>query len=292
MQFLVPFTPGGGADTLARLVAADAGQRLHQPIVVENRAGAGGNIAAQVVSKANPDGYTLLEGNLSHAIAASMKRKPLYDIVKDFAPITKLAAVPFVLCVNAQSSLRSLDDLIAAARARPDQLNYASSGVGGPSHLAMELYKLTTGVKVTHIPYKGASPALEDLLGGRVEMTFLTIPAASPMLRAGSLRGIGVASLQRAASLPEIPTIAELGYPGFEASTWFGVMAPARTPPDIIARLHAAFTAALAVPETRQRLEAEGFEVSGSSPEQFGAYIAAETAKWAPVVQAAGALEG
>ena len=290
IQFLVPFTPGGGADTLARLLAADAGERLGQAVVVENRAGAGGNIAAQVVSKAKPDGYMLLEGNLSHAIAMTMSRTPLYDIVKDFAPITNLGSVPFVLCVNVDTKLHSIADLIAAAKAQPDVLNYASSGVGGPSHLAMELFKLTTGVKVTHVPYKGASPAVEDLLGGRVEMGFLTIPAAAPMLRAGRLRALGVASLNRVAGLPDVPTIAEAGFPGFEAATWFGVMAPAGTPAEIIAKLHDVFIAALAVPETRKRLEAEGFQLNGGSPAEFAAYIDAETRKWAPVVRAAGAV--
>ena len=290
VQFLVPFTPGGGADTLARLVAADASQRLGQTMLVENRPGAGGNIAAQVVSKAKPDGYTLLEGNLSHAIAVTMNRKPLYDIVKDFAPIINLGAVPFVLCVNSASKIKTLADLIAAAKAQPDVLNYASSGVGGPSHLAMELFKMTAGVKLIHVPYKGAAPAVADLMGGRVDTGFLTIPAAEPMMRAGRLRALGVASLKRADGLPDVPTIAEQGFPGFEAATWFGVMAPAGTPSDIVAKLHDVFAAGLAVPETRKRLLEEGFEINGGTPQEFAAYIAAETAKWAPVVRFANAV--
>jgi tripartite-type tricarboxylate transporter receptor subunit TctC len=290
IQFMVPFTPGGGADTLARLVATDVSARLGQTVVIENRAGAGGNIAAQVVSHARPDGYTLLEGNLAHAIAMTMNRRRTYDIIRDFAPITELGSVPFALCVPGKSELRTVGDLIAAAKANPDKLNYASSGIGGPSHLAMELFKSMTGVQIVHVPYKGASPAMEDLMGGRVQLAFLTVPAMQPLLRSGMLRVLGVASLEPLATVPGVPAIAQSGVPGFEASTWFGVMAPAGTPPDIIKTLNSAFNASLARPETRARLEAEGFALAGGSPEQFEAYIAAETRKWAPVVIAAGAV--
>ena len=290
IQFVVPFTPGGGADTLARIVSATVSTQFGQQVVIENRAGAGGNIAAQVVSRAKPDGYTLLEGNLAHAIAMTMYRKRTYDIVKDFTPIILLGSVPFVLCTGPASDFRTTGDLIAAAKAKPDTLNYASSGIGGPSHLAMALFREMTGIQVTHVPYKGAAPGLEDLMAGRIQITFTTLPTAAPLVRSGAIRALGMASLSRAEILPEVPTIAESGVPGYEAATWFGAMAPTGTPPEIVRTLHDAFAAALTDPANRARLISEGFEIGGGTPEAFGAYIEAETRKWAPVVIASGSV--
>lgn len=290
IQFLVPFTPGGGADAVARLTSADVSERLHRQVVIENRPGAGGNIAAQVVAHARPDGYTLLEGNLAHAVAMSLYAHPTYNIITDFAPIIKLGSVPFVLCASALSGIRTTAELIAMAKAQPGKLNYASSGIGGPSHLAMELFKQMAGIEMVHVPYQGAAPAVADLMAGRVQTGFLTVAAVQPALATGSVRALGVSTAQPIASLPGAPAIAQSGLPGYAAETWFGVMAPVGTSADIIAVLHDSYAASLSVPETQKRLHAEGFEPGGGSPQEFAAYIAAETRKWAPIVAASGAM--
>ena len=289
LRFVIPFPPGGGADNLARIVGQKAGDSLGQQIVIDNRAGAGGNIAAEVVAKAAPDGYTLLQGNVAHAISASLYRKLNYDLLRDFTPVTQLASIPFMLVVYPSLPAGSVKELIALAKSKPGQLSYASSGNGGPSHLAMELFKSMAGVEIRHIPYKGAASAATDLISGQVQTMFFTISAALPHIKSGRLKGLAVASGRRIPLAPDFPTVAEEGVPGFEATTWFGVLAPAGTSPDMVNKLHSVFVSALTAPDVRDRLANQGFELIGSAPNQFGAYVKAEIPKWAKVVRASGA---
>jgi len=292
IRFVVPFTPGGGADALARISAQFVSSRLGQQMFVDNRPGAGGNIAAELVAKANPDGYTLLEGNLAHAIAMTLYRQLRYDIERDFTPVIALGSVPFVLAVAPELPVKSLKELLALARSKRGGLDYASSGVGGPSHLAMVLLESLADVKLQHIPYKGASPAAQDLMAGRVQASFLTLPAAVPLLQAGRIRALALSAARRAQTLPDLmpdlPTIAEAGVPGYDATTWFGVLAPRGTADDIVETLHQAFAAAIQDDDVRQRLHSEGFEIMGGTPQEFAAFIHTQAAKWGAVVKAAG----
>lgn len=290
LRFVIPFPPGGGADNLARIVGQRVGEDLGQPLVVDNRAGAGGNVAAEVAARSAPDGYTLLQANVAHAISSTLYRKLNYDLLKDFDAVTQLASIPFVLLVNPSLGAGSVSELIGVAKKRPGQLNYASSGNGGPSHMAMELFKSMAGVEMRHIPYRGAAPAATDVIAGRVHMMFFTVSAALPYVKSGKLQALAIASARRSPQLPDLTTVNEAGIPGFEASTWFGVVVPAKTPARGIERLHAAFTGALRAPGVRDRLLAQGFEIIGSTPSEFGAYMRAEIPKWAAVVKAAGVV--
>ena len=289
LRFVIPFPPGGGADNLARIVGQKAGDSLGQQIVIDNRAGAGGNIAAEVVAKAAPDGYTLLQGNVAHAISTSLYRKLNYDLLKDFVPVTQLASIPFMLVVYPSLPAGSVKELIALAKSNPGQLSYGSSGNGGPSHLAMELFKSMAGLEMRHIPYKGAAPATTDLIAGQVQMMFFTVSVALPHIKSGRLRGLAVASGRRIPLAPDFPTMVEAGVPGFEATTWFGVLVPAGTSSDAVKKLHSVFASALSAPDVRDRLVNQGFELVGSAPGEFGAYVKAEIPKWAKVVKASGA---
>jgi tripartite-type tricarboxylate transporter receptor subunit TctC len=288
IRFVVPFTPGGGADALARIAGQFASKQLGQQIFIDNRPGAGGNISAEMVAKASADGYTLLEGNLAHAVAMTMYRNVRYDIEKDFTPVIALGSVPFVLAVSPSLPVKSVQDFLALARAKPGALNYASSGVGGPSHLAMELLVSLAGVKLTHIPYKGAAPAAEDLMAGRVQASFLTTPASAALMQSGHIRGVALSAAHRLDTLPDLPTIAESGVVDYEATTWFGVMAPRGTPDDIVQTLNKAFGAAVQDSDVRKRLQAEGFEMMGGTPQDFAAFIHAQTVKWGAIVKQAG----
>ena len=285
LRFLIPFPPGGGADSLARILGQAAAEKLGQQIVIDNRAGAGGNIAAEAAAKAAPDGYTLLQANISHAISASLYAKLNYDLLKDLVPVTQLASIPFVLTVHPSLGAGSVTDLIALAKARPGQFNYASSGNGGPSHLAMEMFKAMAGVNIRHVPYKGAVSAAADLIAGQVQMGFFTVAAVLPLVAGGRVKVLGIASTQRSPLVPDVPTIAETGLPGYAATTWFGVMVPTGTPAPIIARLHPVFTQALKLPDVRERLVNQGFELIGSTPGEFGAYLRAELKRWRAVVK-------
>jgi tripartite-type tricarboxylate transporter receptor subunit TctC len=288
LRFVVPFPPGGGADNLARILGQRVGEDLGQHLVVDNRAGAGGNVAAEVAARSAPDGYTLLQANVAHAIARSLYRKLGYDLLKDFAAVTQLASIPFVLLATPALRASSVSELIGIAKKRPGQLNYASSGTGGPSHMAMELFKSMASVELRHIPYRGAALAAPDVIAGRVHLMFFTVSAALPYVKSGRLQALAIASAQRSPQLPDLATVHEAGLSGFEASTWFGVMVPATTSPKIVDRLHAGFTGALRAPDVRERLIAQGFELVGSSPREFGAYVRAEIPKWAAVMKAAG----
>ena len=290
IRLVVPFPPGGATDILARAVAQKLTDEWGQPVVVDNRPGAGGNIGSELVAKAAPDGYTLEMGTVgTHAINASLYAKMPYDHVKDFAPVILVAGVPNVLEVNPSLPVNTVQELIAYAKANPGKLNFASSGNGTSIHLSGELFKVMTGVQMTHIPYKGSGPALQDLIGGQVQLMFDNLPPSLPQIKAGKLRALAVTSSTRSPALPDTPTIAESGLPGYEASSWFGVLAPAGTPPAIIAKLNAEIAAWLATPEAKEKMVALGANIGGGSPEDFAKHIAAETAKWQKVVKESGA---
>jgi tripartite-type tricarboxylate transporter receptor subunit TctC len=290
IRLVVPFPPGGATDILARAVAQKLTEAWGQSVVVDNRPGAGGNIGSELVAKAAPDGYTLEMGTVgTHAINASLYAKMPYDHVKDFAPVILVAAVPNVLVVNPAVPVNSVQELIAYAKANPGKLNFASSGSGTSIHLSGELFKVMAGVQMTHVPYKGSAPALQDLLGGQVQLMFDNLPPSLPQIKAGKLRALGVTSTARSPALPDVPTIAESGLPGFEASSWFGVLAPAGTASTIIAKLNAEIAKWLASPEAKEKLVAIGANGAGGTPEDFARHIQTETAKWAKVVKESGA---
>ena len=290
IRLVVPFPAGGTTDILARSVAQKLTEAWGQPVVVDNRPGAAGNIGAELVAKSPADGYTLLMGTVgTHAINASLYAKMPYDHVKDFVPVILVAGVPNVLVVNPAVPANSVQELIVYAKANPGKLNFASSGSGTSIHLAGELFKVSAGVQMTHIPYKGSSPALQDLIGGQVQLMFDNLPSALPQIKGGKLRALAVTSSTRAAVLPDVPTVAESGLPGFEASSWFGVLAPAGTPPAIVTRINAEVAKWLASPEARDKLLSQGANAVGGTPEDFARHIQVETAKWAKVVKESGA---
>jgi tripartite-type tricarboxylate transporter receptor subunit TctC len=290
IRLVVPFPAAGTTDILARAAAQKLTEAFGQSVVVDNRPGAAGNIGSDLVAKSAPDGYTLLMGTVgTHAINPSLYSKMPYDHVKDFVPVVLVAGVPNVLVVNPALPVNSVADLIKLAKDKPGQINFASSGSGTSIHLSGELFKTMAGVDITHIPYKGSSPALTDLMGGQVQIMFDNLPSALPQIKAGKLRAIAVTSLKRAPVLPDVPTISESGLPGFEASSWFGVLAPAGTPAPIVARINAEVNKWLQSAEAREKLLSQGAEAAGGSPEQFANHIRAESEKWAKVVKASGA---
>ncbi len=290
IRLVVPFPAGGTTDILARAAAQKLTESMGQSVVVDNRPGAAGNIGADIVAKSAPDGYTLLMGTVgTHAINASLYSKMPYDHVKDFTPIVLVAGVPNVLVVNPAVPVNSVGDLINLAKAKPGSINFASSGSGTSIHLSGELFKTMAGVDMTHVPYKGSSPALTDLMGGQVQVMFDNLPSSLPQIKAGKLRAVAVTSVKRAPALPDVPTIAESGLPGFEASSWFGILGPAGTPANVVSRINAEVNKWLQSPEAREHLLAQGAESAGGTPERFAAHIRAETDKWAKVVKASGA---
>ena len=290
VRFIVAFPPGGGTDLVARTIAPRLAERLAQQVVVENRPGAGGNLGTEIVAKSAPDGYTMLMGSVGPlAINASLFAKMPFDPLKDLAPVTLAASTPNILVVHPSLPVTSVRELIALAKARPGAINFASSGPGTPAQLAGELFNSMAGVKMVHVPYKGAAPALADLLGGQVQVMFSTMPPALPHVTAGRLRALAVASLRRSPAAPELPTVDEAALPGFEATTWHGVMVPAGTPGAIVAKLNHDIVAVLRTPEITERLSSQGAEAIGSTPEEFASYIKTETAKWARVVRESGA---
>jgi tripartite-type tricarboxylate transporter receptor subunit TctC len=290
VSVVVAFTPGGPSDVLARIVGKKLEALLRQPFVIENRPGAGGNIAAESVARAAPDGYTLLNGNNSIlATNASLYKKLGYDAEKDFAPISLLGLQPNILVVNPQVPAKSMAELIALAKASPGKLNFASSGYGAAAHLAGELFKTEAKIDIVHVAYKGAGPALQDVVAGHVQMMFATSASVIGHIRSGALRPLAVTTLKRTPLLPEVATIDELGIKGFDATTWHGLVAPAGTPKEIIATLHAAIKETLKDADVRQQLENLGVDIVGSTPDEFAAYIKSETPKWTAVVKASGA---
>ena len=290
VRFVVAFPPGGGTDIIARSIAQKLAERLAQQVVVDNRPGAGGNIGTDIVAKSAPDGHTLLMGSAGPlAINASLFGKMPFDPIRDLAPVTLAASTPNVLVVHPSLRAATIGELIALAKARPGEINFASSGHGTPAHLAGELFNSMAGVKMVHVPYKGAAPALADLLGGQVQLMFSTMPPALPHVKDGKLRALAVTSAKRSPAMPELPTVDEIALPGFEANTWHGVVVPAGTPAAIVARLNREIVAILHLPEVVERLSAQGAEPVGSTPEEFAAYIRSETLKWAKVVKESGA---
>jgi len=290
IRLVVPFPAAGTTDILARDVGQRLTQVLGQSVVVDNRAGAAGNIGSDIVAKSAPDGYTLLMCTVStHAINPGLYSKLPYDHVKDFAPVILVARVPNVLEVNPGVPVNSVADLIKLAKEKPGQINFASSGSGTSIHLSGELFKTMAGVDMVHVPYKGSAPAVTDLVGGQVQVMFDNLPSSLAQIKAGKLRAVAVTSAQRAPALPNVPTIAESGLPGFEATSWFGVLAPAGTPPEIIRRLNAEIDKWLQSPEGKEKLLAQGAVPAGGSPDEFAVYIRSETDKWAKVIKASGA---
>jgi len=290
IRLIVPFPPGGGTDIAARTIANKLSEDVKWTFVVENKPGAGGNLGVEQAVKSPADGYTLVIGQTSNlAINPALYAKLPYDPLRDLSPVALIVSAPVVFVVAASSRYTSLGDLLAAAKTDPGGVTFASPGNGTVSHLAGELLQRAAGVRLTHVPYKGASQALTDTLGGQVQSFMSSVPSALSQIRAGRLRAIAVSSATRARELPEVPTIAEAGYKGFGASTWYGLLAPARTPAPVIARLNAEVNRALKTPEVRERLAAEGGEALGGSPEQFASFLKAEHAKWGRVVKESGA---
>jgi tripartite-type tricarboxylate transporter receptor subunit TctC len=289
IRLIVPFPPGGGTDAIARDVANELTTTLKWNFVVENRPGSGGNIGVDAAAKSTPDGYTIVLGQTSNlAINPTLYGHLPYDPLKDLTPVALVASAPLVFVVKADSPYKNLADLVAAAKAKPGTLNFASPGNGTVTHLTGELLQKEAGVTFTHVPYKGGSMALTDLLGGRVQIYAGSVPTLLGHIKSGQLRAIVVTSAQRDPNLPQVPTVGET-YKGFEAVTWFGFVAPAGTPQPIVAKLNAEINKALKTPELKKRLNDEGATVLGGSPEQFGTLIKSEIAKWAPVVKASGA---
>jgi tripartite-type tricarboxylate transporter receptor subunit TctC len=290
VRFVVGFTPGGPSDILARALAAKLSEARGQPVVVENRPGAGGNLAAEVVAKSAPDGNTWLLGNNSIlATNAALYGHLPFDPVKDFTPVALVAVQPNILVVHPSVPATSVAELIAYAKAHAGRLNYASSGAGAAAHLSGELFKAMTGVDMVHVPYKGAQPALTDVIAGQCQLMFATSASVLPYVKAGRLRALAVTTAQRSPSVPELPTVAESGVPGFESITWHGVVVPSATPAPIIERLNRDINAALRDRELRARLEGLGAEIAGGTPPEFAAYIAREIPKWTKVVRDSGA---
>ena len=288
IRIIVGYTPGGATDIVARILAAKLQEALGQSVIVENKPGAGSNIGSEYVAKSAPDGYTLLVGSIANASNMVAYKNLNYDTLRDLVPVSQLMSAPSILAVHPSFPAKNLPELIALAKREPGRYAYASTGSGGSPHLAGELLKLRAGIDLIHVPYKGAAPAMSDLLGGQVHMAFQTALSAVPHLQSGQLRAIAVAANKRLAQLPNVPTMAEAGLAEVEVSSWNGLFAPAKTPPEIVARLHAETAKALASPEVREKLLAQGAEPIGSSPEEFHAYIRAEIDKWGKVVRASG----
>ena len=289
VRIVVPFPPGGTSDILARTIGARLGESLGQPVVVENRPGAGGNIAADHVAKSPPDGYTLIMGTSSLAISQSLYKKLSYDLVRDFAPITQAVNYANLLVVHPSAGVASVGELLAAARARPGALNYGTAGNGTPPHMTGELFKSYTRVDIQHVPYKGGAPAIADLIAGQIPIMFDNVPPLLPHVRSGRIKALAVTSLARLAILPDVPTLDESGLKGFDAVGWNGLLAPAGTPREIVGRLHTDVARILSSPQVRDNLTAQGAEVVGNSPDEFAAWIRAEVKKWAEVIRISGA---
>ena len=289
VRLVAGFAPGGISDILARVVGARLGDTLGQPVLVENRAGAGGTIGADFVAKSAPDGYNLVMMLSAHAINASLMPKLPYDTVKDFTSITLAATLPLVVVVPAQSPIRTFADLIAAAKANPGKLNFASAGPGNTSHLSVEYLKSVVGLEMTHVPYKGSGPAIIGLLGREVDFMFDSLSSSLPQIQAGKFRAIAMATMKRSRILPDVPTIHESGVRGFDVSVWYAILAAAGTPPAIVQKLNAEFIKAMRAPGTKERIEAAGYEIIGSTPEQLDEFIKSEIVRWAKVVKESGA---
>ena len=289
ITMLIPYPPGGSADMLARPMLATLQKELGQPVVLDYKAGAGGTIATGMLARAKPDGYTVLMVLAAHAINASLYNKLPYDARKDFAPVSLLATLPMLLAAPLSTPVNTVPELIAYGRANPEKLTFASAGNGNTSHLAGEMFKTATGVKILHIPYKGSSPAVVAMLGGEVSMMFDSISTSLVQVKAGKLKAIAVTGDKRSPLLPEVPTVKESGVPSFVVNGWYGILAPAGTPPEVVAKLSQALNNAVRDPKVAAQLTDNGYEVVGTSPEAFGRHIDAELIRWKDAVQASGA---
>jgi tripartite-type tricarboxylate transporter receptor subunit TctC len=280
IRFIVPFPPGGGNDILARVVAPKMAEFLGQSVIVDNRAGAGGNIGADIAAKSAPDGYTILIASNQVTMNPALYAKLPFDIEKDFEPIALAASVPMVLVVHPSVAARSVSELIALAKANPGKLNHSTPGTGTPQHIAFEVFNHAAGISITHVPYKGTGPAIADLIGGQVQTAFGTMASLEQHVKAGKLRALAVATPKRSQTMRDVPTVAESGLPGYDVSLWYSILAPAGTPKEIVARLSGDIAKALALPEVRDKLTAQGFDVSYLNPEQMSELMRRDTARW------------
>ncbi len=287
VRMILPFPPGGGTDILGRLIAERLSAGIGQPVVTENRGGAGGNVGAEAAARSAPDGYTIVLVAPSLAISPTLYSKINYDPVKDFAPISLVATVPNVM-VTQPSLPGQLQEFIAFVKAKPGALNFGSGGAGTSNHLAGELFNIVTGARLVHVPYKGVNLAMQDVLAGNVHLVFIGIPAAAPHIKAGKLRALAIVAPQRSTALPDVPTVAEAGLKDFEVTTWYGILAPAGTPQPVVRRLNAELVKVMHAPEMKEKLTATGTEPLTSTPEEFAAYIKREIAKWGDVIRKAG----
>jgi tripartite-type tricarboxylate transporter receptor subunit TctC len=286
IHLIVPFPPGGGNDILARIIAPKLAESLGQQVVIDNRPGATGTVGSELAARSAPDGYTLhMVTSSTHAVNPGLVSKLPYDPLKDFAPVTQLASYQLILVVNPSVPAKSVKELIALAKSKTGQLNYASPGTGTSMHLAGELFNSMAGVDMVHIPYKGSVPGMTDILGGRVQIGFNTMLSTMPYVKAGKLRALALTSAERSPALPDLPTVAEAGVPGYEATSWYGIVAPARTPREIVTKLNTELVKILKLSDVREQLSSQGVEPVSNTPEQFAAYIKAEIEKWAKVIK-------
>jgi tripartite-type tricarboxylate transporter receptor subunit TctC len=287
IRIIVPTAPAGGNDAMARIVAQKLNERLKQPVIVENKSGANGAIGSEFVAKAPPDGYTILFGYIAtHGINPGLSKLP-YDAVKDFAPITQISEAPIVLVVNPSVGAKTVQELIALAKAKPGSITYASAGNGTAPHIAAELFKQMTGVDMVHVPYKGSSPALTDTLSGQTQVMFPSLVAASGHMKSGKLRGLAISGKARSPLFPSLPTVSEAGVKGFEITQWYGFFAPAKTPKEVVDRLNQEIVAVMNDPDTKAKFAAQGADIVTSSPEAFGKLVQAEIAKWSQLIKTA-----
>lgn len=289
VRLVVPYPPGGPTDIVARVVAQKLSEQLGQQFIIDNRPGAGGNTGAELVARSPADGYTLVVATTAHAINPSLFKNLGYSLSKDLAPVSQLTSGPLVIVANPSLPAKNVAELIALAKARPGELNFASSGNGQSTHLSAELFASMAGVKMNHIPYKGSAPALTDTMGGQTQLMFDTMLSAMPHVKGGKLKALAVTSATRSPVAPDVPTVAESGLPGYEAIAWNGLLAPAHTPPEVLARLSGALKKVLAAPDVKDKFEAQGFAATWTSPEDFGRFMTAEIDKWAKVVKVSGA---
>ena len=289
IRFVRPYPPGGSSEILARPIAQEMTKQLGTSVIIDFKPGGGTTIGADMIAKSAPDGYNIVMMLSAHAINATLMPKLPYDTVRDFAPITIAATLPLVVVVPAQSSIRSMADLLARARANPGKLTFASAGPGNTSHLSVEYLKSMLGLDMIHVPYKGSGPAIIGLLGGEVDFMFDSLSSSLPQIKGGKFRAIAMASAQRSRILPDVPTVAESGVPGFDVSVWYSVLAAAGTPAPIVNKLHTEIVRAMRAPETKEKIEAAGYDIVGSTPEQAGEFIKAEIVRWSKVVKDSGA---
>lgn len=290
IKFVVPYPPGGASDVTARILGQKLSEAYGQPVIIENRPGANGNIALDAVAKSAPDGYTIVMGNVGpNAINAGLYKTLPFDPIASFAPVTLTSTVPIVLLVNPSLPAKDAKDLVAYIKANPGKTNFASGGNGSATHLTAEMFKSMAGLDIQHVPYKGDAAAMTALMSGDVTMAFATIVAATPQIKGGRVKAIGIASKKRAGAFPDVPTISDSGLPGFESTSWGGVLAPAGTPPEIIASLHSQFVRILRMPDVAEKIAGLGADIVGSSSAEFGDYLKSEIAKWSGVIKTSGA---